>query len=240
MMMGLIGTTSVAAAPGEDLTTGLKSYWPMNEGAGTTFADSISSHNGTLSSSGLWSGDFVNFASSSDNGSVADHADFNVGGTMTVFGWVNGAAVDSAFIFTQWDYGALQRAWFIGTQVGSPSNKLRVLISDDGTTDSGHLKNYTSSIVLLDSNWRSFAFRFNAGTLDLFVDGVKDASVDKTAADDAITTVFNSSASIMFNDILNSGSPQGTMGVNSKMKKVRFYNNAKTDAQIAAMHALGA
>jgi hypothetical protein len=211
----------------------------MNEGSGTTFADSVSGHNGTLSSSGLWSGDFVNFTLATQNGIVADHADFGISSTVTIFGWVKGPAADSLILLAQWDYGGTaQRAWIIGTEVGSPSNKLRIALSDDGTLDSGHIKDYKSSIVLLDNTWRSIAFRFNAGALDLFVDGVKDTSVVKTI-DDAITTIINSTAGIAFNDLLVSGTPSGIAGANASMKKFRFYNNAKTDAQIAAMHALG-
>jgi hypothetical protein len=223
-------------AVGADITTGLKSYWLMNEGAGTTFADGISGHNGTLSGAS-WGADYVNFTGFGGTyGTVADHADFAAGSTMTVFGWVKSAAAVDQVMVAQYDSGTASRAWSAMSQ-SSGGSKFRVLVSDDGTSAAGHLKDYVSSITLFDNTFHSWAFRFNAGALDLFVDGTKDASVTKTL-DPAITTIFNSTAAVSFGDLLSSGVPGGA-SLTGGLKKVRFYNTAKTDADIAAMHAVG-
>lgn len=230
------GYSRPAVGGGPDTTTGLVSYWLMNEGSGTTYADGVGSHNGTLTSSSMWSGDFVAFTLN-NSGSVADHADFGISSTLTIFGWVNDPAPPAGgILISQWDSGIADRAWLVGNDAGA-GTKLRIVLSDDGTFSSGHNKDYSSSPTLFDGTWHSWAFRFNAGVLDLFVDGVKDTSPTKST-DDAITTIKNSAAAIVCNSILSSGSPISS-GTNSNMKKIRFYNNAKTDADIAAMHAIG-
>jgi hypothetical protein len=234
MMMAACQRHSHSAATA-DITTGLVSYWLMNDGSGTTFADSISSHNGTLTSSALWVSDYVTFTAGT-SGAVADHADYNVGGALTVFGWVNRAASANITFVGQNDYGVPSDAWTVISETGGSGNKLRVAVSN--TANGSISKDYTGSQTVLDSTWHSWAFRFGFSTLDLFVDGVKDASVTKTV-DDAMASIFNSTAPISFGDLYNSGVPAGG-GAGGSIKKVRLYNIVKTDADIAAMHAAGA
>ncbi len=225
-------STYVAAPAGGNTTTGLVSYWPMNEGSGTTFADSQSSHNGTLTSSGIWSGDFVAF-DGGQIGTVADHADFNLGATFTICGWVNiaGSQTDTAIITQYNTGGANDRAFWIATQSGP----LYVIISLDGT--SSHTKEYQSSLTLCDSTWKSFAVRFDTGTLDLFVNGTKDSSPTKFQDDVTVTSMHDTAEVLGFGHYYVNGSVAGKLTGN--MKKIRIYNIAKSDADILAIHNLG-
>ena len=70
----------------------------------------------------------------------------------------------------------------------------------------------------------------------MFVDGVKDTSVTKTQ-DDAITTIFNSTAALGFGCILASGTPAGIETASAQ--RFRLYNIAKSNADILAIHNLG-
>jgi hypothetical protein len=219
-------------------TAGLVSYWPFNDGSGTTFVDTISSFNGTVSAGVTWGSGFVEL-DSAHTGTVPHQSAFNTGGTVTAFGWILAAPASnqsSNVIFSLYDFGTTQRAWLVGVEAAGGFNTIRVVLSDDGTLSAGHSKDYSGSQIALDSTWHSFAFRFNGGVLDLFVDGVKDSSVTKTT-DDAITTIFSSNAALAFGAILNSGSPASPF--NGQVQRFRLYNITKTDADIAAIHALG-
>lgn len=230
-----LSLTHAGSAGTGGLMGGLISYWQFNEGSGFSFADIINGFNGTLTANNQWNVGSV-VVDVSNTGSVPNQAAFNVGSAMTAFGWVDGPPINGAAIFAQYDLGTNQRAWSAGTSNSGSFNTLRVVVSDDGTTNGGHYKDYTGSQVMLDSSWHSFAMRFNAGTLDLFVDGVKDTSVTKST-DGAITTVFNSPVAITFGAELNSGSAFAPFA--GSIQRFRLYNAAKTDADIAAMHALG-
>jgi hypothetical protein len=225
------------AATSTDITTGLKSYWLLNEATGTTAADSSGhSHDATLNSSIYWGADSIAFAGiAAPITRVSDHADFNVGATMTVFGWVNAASgVPDQILISQYDFGTANRGWTVSVD-SSTGTTLRVYMSDDGSSGSPHVTTAVGSQTLFDSTWRSWALRFNAGAPDLFVNGAKDTSVTRGA--DTITSIFNAACDISFGSILNSGANSGALVGNQK--KIRFYNVAKTDADIAAMHAVG-
>jgi len=218
-----------------DTETGLVSYWPCNEGSGTTVTDSQSAHNGTLSNAALWGSGLIAFDGTGFV-SIADHADFNLGGTFTIFAAINGAAQDSKGIFCSYDSDGTLRSWgiFTGTSGAGTTDKMRILLSDDGTSDGAHFKNYTGSQTILDSTNHSVAFRFDGGTLDLFVDGVKDASVTKTT-DAAITSVLNSTGIITLGSMATGPNPVNQY--TGQFKKARIYNVAKSDGDIAAIHS---
>src|SRR5262249_33975088 len=97
---------------------------------------------------------------------------------------------------------------------------------------------YVGSQTVFDNTWHSVAFRFShshSDTFDIFVDGVKDPSPTKST-DSAMTSVFASSARIDMLDLFGTGGTQATTAI----QRVRIYQGTyKTDADIAAMHALG-
>lgn len=227
---------------GGDTTTGLVSYWPMaDEANSTTFSDTISGHNGHTLSPTMFVSDYQHFDGVSYS-AVSDHADFNTN-TLTVFGWAKGAAGSTyEAVFAQCDVGPTPRqiAFIFGVDGRSSpgtKNTLWIEVADDGTEAAGHYKEYYGSQTAFDNTWHSIAFRFNAGALDLFVDGAKDTSVTKVG-DGAITTMWNSTASLSFGAYFNT-EPATLTNFTGDLKKFRFYNVAKTDADILAIHNLG-
>ncbi len=94
---------------------------------------------------------------------------------MTVLVWVK--ASYESYIAGQYDTGALARSWLIGTD--ATSKKLRVLLSDDGTYNVNHSKDYNSVNDIFDNNWHQVGFTWSLGVLKLYVDGVEQ-SVTKT------------------------------------------------------------
>src|ERR1700730_5832863 len=109
-----------------DITGGLVSYWPFNEGTGTSFADSISSFTGTLTTGTTWNSGSVNF-DATHSGTVPNQTAFNIGSTMTVFGWINGASQGDASgrtFFAHYDSGTAQRAWSVGVNNAGSFNTI--------------------------------------------------------------------------------------------------------------------
>jgi len=229
-------------AAGGDTTTGLLSYWIFNEGSGTTAADSQPAANtASLIGTTPWGSDGTgNYLAANNTTIVWANAPTITGysaSTLTVFCWVNAAASANASIFTHYDFGSStnQGSWLMGTDQ-STGTHLRVYCTND-PTGATQVKEYLSSTTPFSvAAWHSYAFRFNAGVLDLFVDGVKDPTPNKLQ-DNAITTLYNSTANIGFAAIYNNAAGQGQL--TGKFRKFRIYNVAKTDADIAAIHALG-
>lgn len=127
---------------------------------------------------------------------------------MTAMLWVKGGVQGLKWILTHYDTNGDQRSFAIRTEVLSPNNKLEVLVTNNGTTSIGHYKSYKTSIVVFHNIWHLVGFTFDTGTLKLYVDGVEDTNPTK-AADDAITTIYDSSADVMLGCYLSSDTPTG-------------------------------
>ena len=164
-------------------------------------------------------------SANSDYVRIADSASLSPTSAMTAVVWVKGAAQAGKAIFNQFDGAANQRSFLMYTNGISPYNKLKIIVSDDGTVNSGHRKSYESSLVAFDSTWHLIGFTFDAGTLKLFVDGVEDTNSTKTN-DDAITTIHNSTADVTIGSYLNSDVP--TSFFSGDLAKARIYNRALT------------
>jgi hypothetical protein len=176
----------------------------------------------------------IKFDGTNDYVSVADHDDFH-SSTMTVAGWVSANPVANSGIIGQWDAGVNKRSWMMMTD-GATTGKLRVLISDDGTYTS-HVKDYVSSLTVLDNSFHHVAFTFNSGTLKLYVDGVEDTSVTKTA-DDSITTVFNSDIPLIMGANLISGAAQYFL--KGTLDEFAFWDRVLDPAEITQLYRRGA
>jgi hypothetical protein len=235
-------------------------YWKFDECSGGIIHDnSGSGNNGTLnlgtsgvtatgtcasSSNSFWynghSGKINSSASFDGTNDYINVNDFNVTGDngkqISAFTWVKKAAQTGVSLVDQWDYGASQRAWIIGGS-NITSSKLRIAISDDGTLNVGHYKDYTSIITAFDNNWHYVGFTFNNGTLKLYIDGVEDINPEKTV-DHSITTILNSSANITIGSDLNNGAAAAFMA--GQIDEVKIFNYALTSEQVKQEYAGGA
>ena len=133
--------------------------------------------------------------------SVADFA-YDLG-EMSVFVVVdNGASGKS--VMGHYDTGAGQRSWHIfRSSTGGLTDKMAINLSDDGSFGVGHRKWYDGSTDISGAAFRILEFTWNAGTLELFVNGV-DETETKTI-DDAFVAIHNSTAVISIGSILSSG-----------------------------------
>ena len=92
--------------------------------------------------------------------------------------------------------GANDRSWLISvSNVGGSPNKVRWIISEDGTYGAGKTKHWESTADLLTTGRHQIGFSFDGGTLVPTFDGVEVTSLTKTI-DDAITSIHSSSVTV--------------------------------------------
>ena len=175
----------------------------------------------------------MTFNGSSDNVRISDSASMSSVSAMSVFTWVKGVAQSSKMIITHYDTGPSQRAFRLASFHSSPYDKMRLIISDDGTFDSGHRKDYSSSIIVFDNTWHQVGFTFDAGSLKMYIDGIEDTNTTK-AYDDAITTIHDSTADVMVGCFLFNDAPADFFG--GSIADVRMYNRALSESEITFLY----
>jgi hypothetical protein len=148
----------------------------------------------------------------SDYAHATDDATLDITDNITVMCWVRGSDPTpdtNEWIFTKYKTTTDDRSW--GIRSGSSSGALfQVYISDDGTFDAGHRKQYESSVTAIENGtWHHLAFTFASGSLKMYVDGVEDTSVTKTN-DDAISSIYSGAASLVIGADGDFGTKWGT------------------------------
>ena len=170
-------------------------------------------------------------ATNSDRIRIPDSESLSPTSTMTGMVWVKGAEQSEKGILSHYDIGTSQRSSVLWTN----NDVFTVIISDNGAyTD--HIKKYSSSIVAFDDTWHLVGFTFDAGTLKLFVDGVEDTNPTKTA-DDAITTIHNSTSDVMVGCFLNSDTPLNFF--NGDISGAKMWNRALSSAEVLLLYEKG-
>ena len=116
--------------------------------------------------------------------SVPDAASLRITDYLSFSAWVYcGEQTPNSCVGARYDYGASDRSWFLATDTTHP-RRLRFVLSDDGTYDSGHIRNWeTTNDVLPASGWAHVVLRVDTGVPSLFVDGTEITALTKTTAD---------------------------------------------------------
>jgi Concanavalin A-like lectin/glucanases superfamily len=225
---------------GADTTTGLVARWDMIDGSGTNLHDQVASREGTLTDATLWSINpgYVTFDNSiAHYASIADAAVWDITPNLLVFAWVRGDVASLGYnrtIICRYDFTSNNRSWMMA--LIDNTAHLRVVVSDGGSLSD---KDYAGSQTVVDAAqpWRSVAFRAAGNALDLFVNAVKDPSPTKNS-DTTITGIHTSAQPIYIGCVVDS-QPTTLNPMLGVIAGVRIYNSFKTDADIAAIHALG-
>jgi hypothetical protein len=159
---------------------------------------------------------------------VADDPVFNFGAKMTAMVWAK-AAVSGSERYLLSQYGAGQMAWLLAES--SSLGKMTAYIYDDGTGSSGHYKSWISSDSVFDNAWHFVGFTWNAGTLNLYVDGKAVSS--STSGTLTTNSIWNSTASLAIGGLSSGGSFVGSMD------EVRLYNETIPTARIKELYYSG-
>jgi hypothetical protein len=181
-------------------------FAPLEENpAGTApqMQDRTANSNDGTSSGSMTSGDLVDAKThkgldldgSDDRINFGNGASLQITDDLTVLAFVKGDDAVSQSVFNKYGSNTAIRAWLL-MQGDVTAAKLRVLISDNGTSDTGHLKRYVSSVTAFaDAAFHQIGITFDGGTLKLYIDGAEDTAVDKQL-DPAITSIYNTSANV--------------------------------------------
>lgn len=160
-----------------------------------------------------------------DTGTLANAEFGNVDRTaITVLAWAygpDGGEIGISPIVSCGTSTGNQVAWFMDIR----SDMLRAVVSSDGTFAAGTCKEYYGTTSLSDGVWRCLAFRWDAGVLSLFHNGVIVAS--PTIVKDAVFTAYHPSTATTTIGVLW-GSFYHTGGIGL----VKIFPAALTNAQI--------
>jgi hypothetical protein len=186
----------------------LDMYIPCDEvetGAPATLYDRTENDNDMTAVSIIQDGDpahigyVITLDGANDYAHAADAASLDITNNLTVMLWNRGGGTPPGVderLASKYKTSDGNRSWMMSTGAANAA-LLRVYISDDGSFDAGHRKDYTSSITGIEADtWHHVAFTFASGTLTIVIDGVEDESVTKTI-DDAITTIYSGAASVV-------------------------------------------
>lgn len=183
---------TITDAPGGILTSGLVSYWTMDEATGNTVKDSIETHDGTASGAAIANGFLANarkFNGVSDVVTIGTSSALNTN-AFTVSSWVNPTSFNSfatgnnAAIFNR--RNSLDKGGLSVELVGNPiTNTLgdngqvacKLYAQDAANTAIGYASIASSgSARLLPASWNHIACSFDGTTIKLYIDGTLAAS----------------------------------------------------------------
>ena len=203
--------------------------WGQNNGSVTATPPTVLSGSNCVFASCL-------YFNGSQYVSIADNPVFNFGNQMTIMIWIKGGAGSTRTFISNWENTVVNKgSWWLGTNTNTPYNKLRVAVSDDGSYNSTHCKQYYTTSIIADDSWHYVGFTFNNGILKLYIDGV-DAEVIKTW-DPAITSIYNTDVDLNISAYLSSGSPAGYF--TGRIDEVRLYSAAMPISQIKEQYYAG-
>lgn len=224
------------------INRGLIGLWLFNEGSGSRLADISGKKNrGIITNVDLasaWAGSLqggaLRFDGINDHVIVPRSNSLRPLPSISVIAYINGSGV-GAFDYIASHYNATgnQRSWTLQTSAGG--DLLTVVLSGDGTaTGAGNAKSYTTSagFIAFDTTWHQVGFTFDgpSSTLELYVDGRRDAQVAK-GTDDAITSLHDSTSDIAFG---SQGSGSGNW--DGSLSYLSIHDRALTEREIAHIY----
>jgi hypothetical protein len=133
------------------------------------------------------------FDGGNDYVNVPDDASLDITNNLSVVAWCEcGSQSSGETIIAKYYASTNNRSWIL--YVGSGSQKLRCIVSDDGTWHADHTKDYETIANVLTSGWHQIGFTFASGTLKIYVDGTEITSLTKTLDAVGMTTIKSGSA----------------------------------------------
>jgi len=227
-----------SAAASDLITNGLVARWAMSEGSGSTIGDSSGFANdmtGVNIGAGDWvsgpsGGGAVDFDGSTEYTHAADDTAFDVSTEFTVLLWFAATGnQNDKHLIGHWDYPNQHRAWTMVLKNSEDNSGFGVQMSDDGTLNAGHRKNYAYQTDLQDGNWHHVAFRWGSSTLAFFLAGTEVAPIK--VFDDAFSSVFQCDGPMMLATVGNDSTQAAHAA--AKLSDTRIYNRALSDAEIS-------
>lgn len=208
----------------------LVSHWKLDEGTGTTTADSAASRSGTLRNGASWTTGRSGSAVNMDG--VDDHITLPplevTGSAITLAAWLKSSSfpndIRQRFIAKANDSSEQQTYWMLG-QTNDGQNRLRFRLRAGGQTTT--LMASTGNLPL--NTWYHAAATYDGSTMRLYLNGAEVGSLAKSG-----------SVSRGNNVPVHVGrSPEGSNYLRGAIDDVRIYSSALTQAEVAGLVTSG-
>ena len=211
--------STVRALPSDQLV----GYWKFDEGSGLVASDSSGNgNNGTLMNGAAWvtgiSGGALSFDGSNDYVRVLNVTDFNFNQPLTISAWLLLNDASSGGIVGQWGQGGLSGdAYMLSLSAGHLRGTLPIV----------GLYELDSVSTIGTDEWTHVVMVYNGSTLELYINGVLDASDSISVGNVA------SSQTVKFGleDIMIQ-----THYLNGTIDEVSIYNRALNATEIMEMY----
>jgi len=216
------------------LNVGLVSYYKLDEqdttGSGTII-DSLGINNGTNDGTDNITGkiktgyDFV--AANTDKVDIPDNTLLRFSTTMTASAWVKSTSTSAnTFVVNKYDHDTGDKDWAL---VWGTGGTVRVMLGSGGDIE----KNYESTTSVNDGNWHHIGFTFDSGTIEIYIDGVKETSVTKYT-DDPLTSIHEGDSAMTFGSRLGGGSGENYW--NGELDEISLWNRTLSDAEFTQQY----
>jgi len=157
--------------------------------------------------------------------------------TLTVSVWVKAPAssVTRYVVSDWWLDGPNERSWAVQTY----GNHFNVLLSRDGTFDTGSVKNYQSSgIEIWNNEWRHLAFTYESdedgGALRMFLDGAELKNWRlRIDSDASVPSLHAGNGGLRIGATRTGQSGEPTRWFDGLIDEVAIWNSALTPAEIS-------
>jgi len=222
------------------LGQGLVGYWPMDDnvtGDGQTILDYAGTHNGTTSDVNVSGMDCTisgkvgracDFDGVDDNYTIPDTTSIAGTSAHTLVAWVKTTESGSSS-------NPLVTKWSTYYQMSYASGKATArIVPDDHPTTAATTITGTSNID--DNNWHLIVQRWDAGDLDIIVDGVSENSATNTRQNIKDNTDVISIGGYENPSCLSGGTCNYSEAI---MDELRIYNRALTDAEVSQIYNSG-
>lgn len=215
------------------LLDGLVSMWELQEESGTTVYDSTESYNGVNNNALINQTGHGNILKSYYFQGQAQLSNVVIANNIPIltkasfFVWeklVNTGGI----VFARYDYGAGKRCF-------SFDSALNLTLTDDGTFNTGHVRQLHPTTSFNTSVWHHIGFTFDEGVIVLYVNGVP---VDQTVTlNNPITQIFGGDCPITIGSYLNNG--VATNCTQSNINQAGIWDRAIAAEEVSELFNLG-
>ncbi len=176
----------------------------------------------------------MSFNGTTNNVRISDDPTLRITDAITVMAWVKGEAQNARYFLSKYETEGDNRAWAMLTGTTGYTDKLRIIISNDGRHHVETNKRYMSSITAFDNTWHHVAFTFTNNTLKLYVDGAEDLNPVKYP-DAEVLNLYESPVDVTIGSFLRNDAPDSLF--KGQIDDARIYAEVLTSEKINTLYA---
>jgi hypothetical protein len=220
----LSGSDDVSILVNPQAVSGPAGWWKLDDGNGNSAVDSSGTGNtGTLVNNPAWVsgvlGGGMNFNGTNQRVTVADNNSLDFTNQITLAAWIRPGKLDTQYPINKAAYDSVD-----GYELSLSSSGKVFVRFNQASADNTYRLNSNTSYPTDGNTWMHVVATYDGTTIKLYINGVLDASVDKT-----LTIATNTLPLTFGSDTQNAAPFQGGMD------DVRVYGRALSAAEVAAL-----